>query len=60
MKIKIVPSTFPEDLEKSKYTPVDYVIENSRLKANNVVEILKVRILFWELLYNNIKKKSLS
>ena len=29
----VIPSTFPEDLDKSKYTPEEYVQENARQKA---------------------------
>ena len=32
----VIPSTFPEDLDKSKYTPADYVQENARCKALEV------------------------
>ena len=32
----VVPSTFPEDLDKSKYSPTEYVIENARQKALEV------------------------
>ena len=32
----VIPSAFPEDLDKSKYTPADYVQENARCKALEV------------------------
>lgn len=32
----VVPSTFPEDLDKSQYTPSQYVMENARQKALEV------------------------
>ena len=31
-----VPSTFPEDLDKSQYTPESYVVENAKQKALEV------------------------
>ena len=31
-----VPSTFPEDLDKSLYTPESYVVENAKQKALEV------------------------
>ena len=37
----VVPSTFPEDLDKSRFTPKQYVEENARLKALEVYEKLK-------------------
>ena len=33
---EVIPSTFPEDLDKSKYTPKEYVQENARQKALEV------------------------
>ena len=30
---RVVASTFPEDLDKSQYTPSEYVAENARQKA---------------------------
>ena len=33
---RVVPSTFPEDLDKSKFTPVSYVVENAKQKALEV------------------------
>ena len=36
----VVPSTFPEDLDKSRYTPREYVEENARRKALEVYERL--------------------
>jgi len=44
--VKIVPSNFPENLEKSKYTPYEYVLETSRCKALEVAHSLKVFVLF--------------
>ena len=38
LKFEVIPSTFPEDLDKSKYTPSEYVKENARLKALQVFE----------------------
>ena len=32
----IVPSTFPEDLDKRRFTPKEYVVENARQKALEV------------------------
>ena len=32
----VVPSTFPEDLDKAKYTPTTYVAENAKQKALEV------------------------
>ena len=34
----MIPSTFEENLDKSKYTPLEYVIENAKLKALDVYE----------------------
>jgi hypothetical protein len=44
MNIKIIPSTFAEDLDKSQFaSPFDYVIENSKIKALEVAnQCLKV------------------
>lgn len=43
LEIKVIPSSFAEDLDKSKFNaPVDYVIENSRLKVLDVAKNLKV------------------
>jgi len=33
---RVVPSTFPEDLDKSKFSPTEYVRENARQKALEV------------------------
>lgn len=42
LDILVVPSKFPEDLDKSKFkTPADYVVENSRLKVVDVNNNLK-------------------
>eukprot|EP00696_Hemimastix_kukwesjijk_P008959 gnl/Hemi2/21311_TR7073_c0_g1_i1.p1 gnl/Hemi2/21311_TR7073_c0_g1~~gnl/Hemi2/21311_TR7073_c0_g1_i1.p1 ORF type:complete len:222 (-),score=43.85 gnl/Hemi2/21311_TR7073_c0_g1_i1:186-851(-) len=38
---QVVPSTFPENLDKSRFTPEQYVIENSRIKAEEVATSLK-------------------
>lgn len=38
LKFEVIPSTFPEDLDKSKYTPSEYVQENARQKALQVFE----------------------
>eukprot|EP00486_Rosalina_sp_Unknown_P002911 CAMPEP_0201566376 /NCGR_PEP_ID=MMETSP0190_2-20130828/6121_1 /ASSEMBLY_ACC=CAM_ASM_000263 /TAXON_ID=37353 /ORGANISM="Rosalina sp." /LENGTH=250 /DNA_ID=CAMNT_0047984999 /DNA_START=21 /DNA_END=773 /DNA_ORIENTATION=+ len=38
MKFEVIPSTFPEDLDKSKYTPSQYVEENAKQKALQVFE----------------------
>lgn len=40
LNASIVPSTFPEDLDKSKFTPKEYVEENAKLKALEVWERL--------------------
>lgn len=37
---RVVPSKFPEDLEKSKFTPVEYVEVNARAKAQEVYKRL--------------------
>jgi MAF protein len=37
----VVPSTFPEDLDKAKYAPQEYVVENARRKALEVYERLQ-------------------
>ena len=37
---RIVPSTFPEDLDKSKYTPSEYVEANAQAKALEVYKRL--------------------
>ena len=37
----IIPSTFPEDLDKSKFTPLEYVEENARQKALEVYHRLR-------------------
>ena len=37
----VVPSTFPEDLDKSAYSPADYVAENARRKADEVATRLR-------------------
>lgn len=36
LRVRVVASTFEEDLDKSKYTPQTYVQENARLKAREV------------------------
>ena len=36
LNARVVPSTFPEDLDKSLFTPVSYVIENAKQKALEV------------------------
>ena len=33
---RVVPSTFPEDLDKSQFTPTGYVMENAKQKALEV------------------------
>lgn len=38
---RVVPSTFPEDLDKSQFSPRDYVAENARRKALEVYERLE-------------------
>ena len=40
LQATVVPSTFLEDLDKSKYTPKEYVMENARQKALEVYERL--------------------
>ena len=42
LNVKIVPSLFPENLDKNKFTPYDYVVETSRCKALDVANNLKV------------------
>ena len=36
LEARVVPSTFPEDLDKSQFTPISYVQENARQKALEV------------------------
>ena len=36
LRVSIIPSTFEENLDKSKFTPESYVQENARLKALEV------------------------
>lgn len=36
MQFEVIPSTFPEDLDKTKYTPLEYVKENAKQKALQV------------------------
>ena len=36
LNARVVPSTFPEDLDKSLFTPVTYVMENAKQKALEV------------------------
>ena len=38
LKFTVQPSSFAEDLDKSKFTPAQYVVENSRIKALTVFE----------------------
>jgi septum formation protein len=38
---QVTPSTFPEDLDKSKFTPAEYVVENARQKALDVYSKLE-------------------
>ena len=33
LEARVVPSTFPEDLDKSLFTPQTYVMENAKLKV---------------------------
>ena len=40
LKIEVIPSTFEENLDKTKYTPSDYVIQNASLKTQEVAERL--------------------
>ncbi|ETO22559.1 hypothetical protein RFI_14632 [Reticulomyxa filosa] len=46
LKFEVIPSTFPENLDKSKYTPIQYVIENARLKA---LDVYKGEVSKWKL-----------
>ena len=34
--VQVIPSTFPEDLDKSKFSPEGYVMENAKQKALEV------------------------
>jgi len=34
----VIPSTFPEDLDKTRFTPSEYVQENARRKAFEVAQ----------------------
>lgn len=44
LNVKVVPSNFKEDLDKATFkSPIDYVVEYSRLKALDVVEGIKSR-----------------
>ena len=36
LQVQVIPSTFEENLDKSKFTPQAYVQENARLKALEV------------------------
>ena len=36
LKFEVIPSTFPENLDKSKFTPSEYVVENAKQKALEV------------------------
>ena len=36
LEFEVIPSTFPEDLDKSKFTPSEYVVENAKQKALEV------------------------
>ncbi|CAL1537896.1 unnamed protein product [Lymnaea stagnalis] len=36
LNIEVIPSTFEENLDKSKFTPEEYVLENARLKTLEV------------------------
>lgn len=40
LEARVVPSTFPENLDKSKYSPTEYVQENARQKAMEVYQRL--------------------
>ena len=40
LKFEVIPSTFPEDLDKAKFTPSEYVQKNAELKALQVFESL--------------------
>ena len=33
LNVRVIPSTFEENLDKSKYSPQDYVIENAKQKS---------------------------
>ena len=36
LQAEVIPSTFPEDLDKSRFTPAEYVAENAKQKALEV------------------------
>ena len=66
LEIKVIASSFPENLDKNSFkTPVDYVVENSRLKALDVSKsmtviyfylgLVKIKIL----IFNKIKDQRL-
>ncbi|XP_059153131.1 probable bifunctional dTTP/UTP pyrophosphatase/methyltransferase protein [Physella acuta] len=40
LKFEVIASTFEENLDKSKYTPQEYVLENAKLKTLEVAERL--------------------
>uniref|UniRef100_A0A0B6Z6B4 Uncharacterized protein n=1 Tax=Arion vulgaris TaxID=1028688 RepID=A0A0B6Z6B4_9EUPU len=42
LKFDVLSSTFEENLDKSKYTPSEYVLETARLKTQEVAEKLRV------------------
>ena len=46
VKYRVVVSRFPEDLEKERYTPDEYVGANARQKGLEVFERLQVCLLF--------------
>lgn len=46
VKYRVVVSRFPEDLEKERYTPDEYVGVNARQKGLEVFERLQVCLLF--------------
>ncbi|XP_013081981.2 probable bifunctional dTTP/UTP pyrophosphatase/methyltransferase protein isoform X2 [Biomphalaria glabrata] len=40
LKFEVIPSTFEENLDKSQFTPQEYVVETAKLKTSEVAERL--------------------
>ena len=43
LQAEVIPSTFPEDLDKSRFTPAEYVAENAKQKALEVYSRLRAK-----------------
>ena len=44
LNVRVVPSTFAEDLDKAQFSPEDYVQENARIKALEVWQKLSAGV----------------